>query len=159
MTRDEVRALADMETHGINVAASTARDLARQLLEALDRGEAAETGRDTKAAARLGPVATVPECGDDAAPACPSCGVAYRDHLGLIGTCAALRAALDRAEAAEAERDRLRAVLSNLYAAAMTATDEYPEIETLRQQRAHHALIDVLYADDTAAALAEVPRG
>ncbi len=28
------------------------------------------------------------------APTCPACGVAYRDHKGLNGTCAALQRAL-----------------------------------------------------------------
>lgn len=39
------------------------------------------------------------------APTCPSCDVPYTDHLGLNGTCAALRDV-------RIERDRLRRVLA-----------------------------------------------
>jgi hypothetical protein len=30
-----------------------------------------------------------------APPVCPSCGVAWTDHLGMVGTCAKLREAIE----------------------------------------------------------------
>ena len=50
---------------------------------------------------------------------CPSCGVAYIDHLGLIGTCRKLQEAvaeLHRYRVGDlmAERDRYREALNNI---------------------------------------------
>ena len=38
------------------------------------------------------------------APKCPSCGVVYRDHLGLIGTCKKLQAIFALVEAHRTEQ-------------------------------------------------------
>jgi len=45
------------------------------------------------------------------APTCPSCGVAYRVHLGLHGTCAQL---VEARAALAASEDRLRAALNEI---------------------------------------------
>ena len=49
---------------------------------------------------------------------------------------------------AQRERDEARALLARLYEVAVSASNNYPKTETLRQQAAHHALIDVLYSDE-----------
>lgn len=50
-------------------------------------------------------------------PCCPSCGVAYVDHLGLIGTCRQLQEARADILVLAAEIDRLRNVQATQNAA------------------------------------------
>jgi len=48
--------------------------------------------------------------------------------------------------ATRADRDEARAKIAAIYTAAFNASEDYPDTETLCQQVAHHALIDVLYS-------------
>lgn len=73
--------------------------------------------------------------------ACPSCEV--RDSWSEYGP---------------AEVERARVSLARLWAAADKALEDYPDTETVRQQIAHHALIDVWAAlrDDAESLAGEV---
>lgn len=77
-------------------------------------------------------------------PTCPSCGVAYHDHLGLIHTCAKLHVELENKRALEAFIAKLEAQIKVLRVAAnkvirhhdagtLSESGDSVAIETLRQ--------------------------
>lgn len=53
----------------------------------------------------------MPETSDTPEPSCPSCGVAYTEHLGLHGTCAELARVTKQRDALRDELRRLMDVV------------------------------------------------